>query len=164
MYIYIPLSGDRTALIRHTSYTYIHIYIYTYIHIYIYSYIHIYIPLSGDRTALIRLRGNRRLKVSLFVSVCSGSARRARSVCAAAPSPPPLSSGFPSPFPPPTSPLALAPGAGPEECASVKRGLRFWQKSPINMAKETYQYGKRDLLMEKRPIHTIADLRYVLVS
>jgi hypothetical protein len=34
-----------------------------------------------------------------------------------------------------------------------KRGLRKWQKRPVDMAKEAYRYGKTDLLIwQKRPI------------
>jgi len=33
-----------------------------------------------------------------------------------------------------------------------KRDLLTWQKRPTHMAKETYSYGKRDLLIwQKRP-------------
>jgi hypothetical protein len=33
-----------------------------------------------------------------------------------------------------------------------KRDLLIWQKRPTHMAKETYSYGKRDLLIwQKRP-------------
>jgi len=42
-------------------------------------------------------------------------------------------------------------------CGSVKRDLFIWQKRPIHIAKETYSYGKRGLLL-------LAYLRYANVN
>ena len=54
---------------------------------------------------------------------------------------------------------------GKRDLLMGKRALSIWQKSPINMAKEPYQYGKREPTNgEKRPIHTHADLRYAHVN